>query len=92
MFFLLRSAFWIVAVSFLLNGGSLPSAADDHVPASARESAAKVVSAVEGMRNICGRHKGACEAAGDAFTFAEGQAAAAAHSLSKPLDKRAQEN
>ena len=87
MFFLLRSAFWIVAVSFLLNGGTLPSTADDHVPASARESAAKVVSAVEGMHNLCARHKGACEAAGDTFAFAKGQVVAAAHSLSKTLDK-----
>jgi len=91
VFFLLRSAFWIVVVSFLLNGGSLPSVADDHVPASARESAAKVVSAVSSMRNICARHKGACEAAGDTLAFAEGQAAAAAHSISKALDKHRQD-
>jgi len=86
--FLLRSAFWIVAVSFLLNGGSLPSSSDDHVPASARESAAKVVSAVTGMRNLCTRHRGACDAAGDTFEFAKGQVGAAAHSLSDALNKR----
>ena len=91
MFFLLRSAFWIVAVSFLLNGGSLPSVADDNVPVSARESAAKVVTAVAGMRNICARHKGACEAAGDTFKFAEGQVAAAAHSFSQAIDKHSRD-
>jgi hypothetical protein len=87
VFFLLRSAFWIVAVSFLLNGGYLPSAAQHHVPASARESAAKVVSAVGSMRGLCARHQGACEVAGDTFDFAAGQATAAAHSLSKAIDK-----
>ena len=88
MFFLLRSAFWIVAVSFLLNGGVLPSIAEEHIPASARQSAANVVSALDSMRGLCTRHKGACEAAGDAVNFAAGQASAAAHSLSSVLDKR----
>ena len=91
MLFLLRSAFWIIAVSFLLNGGYLPSGASDHIPASAHESAAKVVSAVSSMHNLCARHKGACEAAGATFTFAEGQVAAAAHSLSQALDKHHQD-
>ncbi len=91
MFFVLRTAFWIVAVSFLLNGGFLPSAARDHVPASARESAANVMSAVHGMSGLCERHKGACEIAGDTFDFAAGQASAAAHSVSQALDKHHQD-
>jgi hypothetical protein len=81
VFFLLRSAFWIVAVSFLLNGGTLPNAANERIPASARESAAKVVTAVQSLHNACDRHRGTCDAVGGALDFAKIEAEAAGKAL-----------
>ena len=83
----LRSAFWIIVVSFLLNGGSLPGSVKQHIPASARQSAAEVVSAMTNLRDVCDEHRGMCDIARASFDFAGHQLGAATESISKAFDK-----
>lgn len=59
VFFVLRAAFWVIAISFLINC-ALPRSLSRHVPKSARTSAAEVVADVGALPKFCARHQPAC--------------------------------
>lgn len=83
--FVLRTAFWIVLMAFLIDGGSL--AWNNVVPPSAKQSAAHVVKAVGSLRGFCNQHGAVCDAAGGALDFARREAAAAATYVGEALSK-----
>jgi hypothetical protein len=83
--FMLRTAFWIVVVAFLIDGGSTTWTKD--MPASAKESASHVVAAVGKARGFCDEHRTACDAAGQAFDFARREISAAAIFVGQTLSK-----
>jgi hypothetical protein len=91
LFFVLRSAFWIVVMSFLLNGGRNADWANI-VPSSARQSAANVVLAVGTFHGFCNEHKTACDVTADVLDFARNQAAAAATYVGEILDRSREKN
>jgi hypothetical protein len=83
--FVLRAAFWIVLMAFLIDGGT--SAWTTDVPASAKQSASHVVAAVGTFRGFCNDHQSACNVAGGAVDFARQEVAAAATYVGQALSK-----
>ena len=85
MFFLLRSAFWIVLVSFAIECGFIPGA-----PADARASASQVVVAVENAPLICQDQPMLCSLASAGASFASEALRIAGNSLAAEYQRRHQ--
>jgi hypothetical protein len=69
--FLLRSAFWIVLVSFVLTGGDYERARlADGFAADAKHSASHIVETLSVLRTVCNGDPGWCQTGRDGLTAA----------------------